>query len=373
MSTTVSPPDPQLVEGLDEPLQILAPDGTRSPNGVLDDFLGEVDETLLTDMFIDMSVIRRIDNEAVALQRQGELGLWAPLLGQEAAQVGLGRQLRDEDFIFPSYREHGLAYCRGVEPAEMLSLWRGNTFCGWDPHERRMAAGQIIIGAQTLHAAGYAMATTFAGGEEVAVACFGDGAISQGDVNEAMSFASSFTAPVVFFCQNNQYAISEPVRVQTKEPIALRPTGFGIPAMRVDGNDVLAMRAASAWATEHARSGAGPAFIEAVTYRMGAHTTTDDPKRYRDADELEYWRARCPVLRLERHLEEVGAAIETIREEAKIRADAVAKELRAAITSMTPPPPENLFEHVYTGEHAGDSGQCRRWEAFTASVAQEAQ
>lgn len=122
MSTTVSPPDPQLVEGLDEPLQILAPDGTRSPNGVLDDFLGEVDETLLTDMFIDMSVIRRIDNEAVALQRQGELGLWAPLLGQEAAQVGLGRQLRDEDFIFPSYREHGLAYCRGVEPLSLIHI-----------------------------------------------------------------------------------------------------------------------------------------------------------------------------------------------------------------------------------------------------------
>ncbi|HLS13878.1 MAG TPA: thiamine pyrophosphate-dependent enzyme [Beutenbergiaceae bacterium] len=371
MSTTMSPADPGLVQGLAKPLQVLAPDGTRHPNAALDPHLGDVDESLLTDLYIDMSVIRRLDNEAVALQRQGELGLWPPLLGQEAAQIGLGRALADTDFIFSSYREHGLAWCRGVQPAEMLSVWRGNTFSGWDPHQRHLATGQIIIGAQTLHATGYAMAASAQGGSEIAVACFGDGATSEGDVNEALVFAAAFAAPVVFFCQNNQYAISEPVSVQTKVPIALRPTGFGIPSLRVDGNDVLAVRAASALAAERARSGDGPTFIEALTYRMGPHTTSDDPSRYRDQDELDHWRQLCPLRRLERHLEHIGAPIDSIRTEAQIRADALATALREAITQMSPPDPRQLFEHVYTTEHATLTRQRGRWEAFEASLAEE--
>lgn len=371
MSTTMSPPDSSLVEGLKEPLQVLAPDGTRTANELLDPHLGDIDETVLTDLFIDMSIVRRIDTEAVALQRQGELGLWPPLLGQEGAQIGLARAINDDDFIFSSYREQALAWCRGVEPAEMLSVWRGTTFSGWDPHQRHMTTPQIIIGAQALHAAGYAMAITGAGGSEIAIACFGDGATSQGDLNEGLVFASAFNAPVVFFCQNNQYAISEPVAVQSRVPLALRPTGFGIPSLRVDGNDVLAVRAATRIAADRARSGGGPTFIEAVTYRMGPHTTSDDPTRYRDKAELEHWAARCPIARLESHLEGTGAPIESIRAEARIRSDAVAKDLRAAITTMTPPPPHTLFEQVYASEHAPLRRQRREAELLEASLAPE--
>ncbi len=372
MSTTMSPPDPSLVEGLDEPLQALDPDGVRHEHELLDPHLTDVDETVLTDLFIDMSIVRRIDEEAVALQRQGELGLWPPLLGQEAAQIGMVRVLDDQDFLFTSYREHALAWCRGVRAEEMLSVWRGTTYSGWDPFERHMATPQIIIGAQTLHAAGYAMATRFAGGGEIAVACFGDGAMSQGDTNEAMVFAAAFGAPVLFFCQNNQYAISEPVSVQTPVPIALRPTGFGIPALRVDGNDVLAVRAATKIAAAHLRAGKGPMFIEAVTYRMGPHTTSDDPKRYRDEAEVEHWAGRCPLVRLGKHLEGIGAPMDSIRAEAKIRADEVARSLRAAITTMAPPPPQALFDHVYTTEDAGLQAQRRQWEQFEASLEPEA-
>ncbi len=371
--TTMSAPAPGLVDGLAEPLQVLAPDGTRHPSEMLDDVLRDVDETLLTDLLVDMSVIRRIDQEAVALQRQGELGLWPPLLGQEAAQIGLGRALEPTDFIFSSYREHGLAWCRDVSPGELLAAWRGTAFSGWDPLERHMATPQIMIGAQTLHATGYAMATAARGGSEVAVACFGDGAMSEGDVNEAMVFAATFSAPVLFFCQNNQYAISEPVSLQTTVPLALRPTGFGIPALRVDGNDVLAVRAASLIAAERARAGGGPTFIEAVTYRMGPHTTSDDPTRYRDEAERTRWRARCPVSRLERHLELLGAPVAAIRERAAERADAVAAGLREAIGTMPVPEPQSLFEHVYTGEHAGLTRQRERWAAYAASVVEEEQ
>src|SRR5699024_4167489 len=167
-----------------------------------------------------------------------------------------------------------------------------------------MATPQVINGAQAHHAVGYAMAAQAQGEDDIAVTCFGDGALSQGDVNEALVFAAAFHVPVLFCCQNNHYAISEPVDVQATVPIALRPTGFGIPSLRVDGNDVLAVRAASLYASRHLRSGKGPMFIEAVTYRLGPHTTSDDPTRYRDERELERWRRRCPLGRVERHLEQ---------------------------------------------------------------------
>ena len=279
MLTTPSAPGHDLVAGLAQPLHVLAEDGTRHPDPILDPALDDVDEALLTELYLDMSVIRAIDEEAVALQRQGELGLWPPLHGQEAAQIGLGRALDATEFLFTSYRENGLAWCRGVSPEEMLAVWRGTALSGWDPFTHHMATPQVIIGAQAHHAVGYAMAARARGGDEIAVACFGDGALSQGDVNEALAFAASLRAPVLFFCQNNHYAISEPVAVQATVPLALRPTGFGIPALRVDGNDVLAVRAASRIAARHLREGRGPIFLEAVTYRLGPHTTSDDPTR----------------------------------------------------------------------------------------------
>jgi len=369
MSIAMPAPRSELIEGLDAPLGVLDADGSRRPNPILDDELAGVDESVLTDLFVEMSVLRRADEEAFALARQGELVLWPPLRGQEAAQVGALRGVRDDDFLFPTYREHALALLRGADAGEVMSVWRGTALSGWDPFAQRLAATQIIIGAQTLHATGYAMAARRAGGADIALAFLGDGATSEGDVSEAMVFASSFQAPVVFFCQNNQYAISEPVRVQSETALALRATGFGIPALRVDGNDVLAVLAAVRIAADRARTGGGPTFIEAVTYRMGPHTTTDDPTRYRDDAEVAAWARRDPIERLGRHLERIGAPAERIREEARIRCDAIAAQVRAGAAGAETPAPETMFDHVYVAPTRRLERQRAEHAAFLRSIA----
>ncbi|WP_270408045.1 thiamine pyrophosphate-dependent dehydrogenase E1 component subunit alpha [Brachybacterium paraconglomeratum] len=362
-------PDHVLAGALDQPLRLLAEDGTRRPDAQLDPYLRDVDQEKLVALLHDMTVIRALDDEAVALQRQGELGLWPPLRGQEAAQIGLARALPETDFFFTSYRENGIAWCRGVEPAEMLSVWRGTTLSGWDPFARHMATPQVIIGAQTHHAVGHAMATSARGKDGISVACFGDGAMSQGDVNEAMVFAASFRVPVLFFCQNNHYAISEPVALQSTVPLSHRPAGFGIPSLRVDGNDVLAVHAATRLAAERIRSGAGPLFLEAVTYRIGPHTTSDDPTRYRDEDELAAWRRRDPLLRLERHLEQLGAPVEELRAEVARRGQQAADALHAAVPQIPTPSPESLFDHVLATETAQLARQREQLAALEASLA----
>lgn len=335
----------------EELLQVLAPDGERVPEPHLDPWLQDLDggdgAAVLAGLYEDMVVIRRIDAEATALQRQGELALWPPLLGQEASQIGSGRALRQDDFVFSSYRENGVAYCRGVDLSQVLRVWRGNASSGWDPFAINMATPQIIIGAQTLHAVGYAMGIQFDGADAVAVAYFGDGATSEGDVNEAMVFAASYQAPVIFFCQNNHWAISEPVSLQSHITLAERAGGFGIPHLRVDGNDVLAVLAATRIALDRARQGGGPSFIEAVTYRMGPHTTADDPTRYRDANELEDWAAKDPIVRLERHLASRGLLDDALRQRVADKADEVAAVVRAGVIAMPEPEPMDVFKHVY--------------------------
>ncbi|MBX3194832.1 MAG: pyruvate dehydrogenase (acetyl-transferring) E1 component subunit alpha [Microbacteriaceae bacterium] len=341
-----------------DPVRLLDEHGARTASDRYDPLIADLDDHALAGLYEDMVLIRRIDAEGMALQRQGELALWPPLLGQEAAQIGLGRALRSDDFVFSSYREHGVAYCRGVAPVDLLRVWRGVSVSGWDPFEAGMASPQVIIGAQALHATGYAMGIQNdrerdpATPDSVAVACFGDGAMSEGDVNEAMVFAATYQAPVVFFCQNNQYAISEPVSLQTRVPLADRPAGFGIPSARVDGNDVLAVTAVVREALERARGGGGPGFIEAVTYRMGPHTTADDPTRYRDPAELELWSARDPIQRLRAHLESRGAFGPELEESVAARADQVAAELRAGCIAMPDPDALEVFADVYAEPHA---------------------
>jgi len=349
---------------VDDVARVLTPEGERIPDRLLDPWITDVNTGALRALHRDMSVLRRLDAEGVALQRQGQLGLWAPCAGQEATQIGIARAFRDDDFHFTSYRELGVLYARGVSPEGLVRQWRGEAPSGYDPFDVHVAPLQIIIGAQSLHAVGYAMGVQRDGGDQVAAAWFGDGATSEGDVSEALVWAASFDAPVVFVCTNNQYAISEPVGVQTRHSIATRAAGFGVPSLRVDGNDVLACLAAGRWAAHHARSGEGPAFIEAVTYRMGPHTTSDDPTRYRTADEREAWARRDPIDRVAEHLEGLGAMDDAFAAEVAVASDQAAADMRAACLAMTTAPALSVFDHVYAEPHAALAAQRGRFAAY---------
>jgi 2-oxoisovalerate dehydrogenase E1 component alpha subunit len=346
-------PEQSLTEwsGFDGLVQLISVDGQRTLGCPYWDLVADVDAAQLRDLYTDMAVVRRLDAEAMALQRQGELALWAPLLGQEAAQVGSARALRADDFVFPSYREHGVAYCRGVDPVAMLRLWRGTALSGWDPAAFGIATPAIVVGSQALHATGYALGITLDGATSAALAYFGDGATSEGDVAEALGFASSYTVPVVFFCQNNQWAISEPARLQSHASIARRGQGYGIPGIEVDGNDVLAVLAATRLALGRAYAGRGPTLIEAVTYRMGPHTTSDDPTRYRTRTEEEEWRAKDPLRRLGALLHGEGLADDGFESRVSDVAEAAAADLRRGCLSMDDPGPDALFDHVYADPH----------------------
>jgi 2-oxoisovalerate dehydrogenase E1 component alpha subunit len=331
-----------------ELIQLLTPEGERvdHPDYPLDLTTDEVKA-----LYRDLVIVRRIDTEAIALQRQGELGIWASLLGQEAAQVGSGRALSPRDMAFPTYREHGVAWCRGLDPTKLLELFRGVSHGGWDPADHNFHLYTIVIGAQTLHATGYAMGIQRDGlvGEngEAAIVYFGDGATSQGDVNEAFIWASVFNAPVVFFCQNNQWAISEPLERQSRIPLYQRASGFGFPGLQVDGNDVFACLAVTRKAMQAARDGQGPTLIEAYTYRMGAHTTTDDPTRYRLASELEAWKLKDPVERVKAYLVRTGSADAAFFEEIDAEAAQVGRHVRQACLEMPDPAPLSMFDDVY--------------------------
>ncbi|EKT81517.1 pyruvate dehydrogenase E1 component subunit alpha [Rhodococcus opacus M213] len=351
----------------DDVVQLVSETGARVDHPDYSRYVDDVDITSVRALYEDLVVVRRIDAEATALQRQGELGLWAPLLGQEAAQVGSARALRPDDFVFASYREHGVAYCRDVDPTHMLRFWRGSTHSGWNPFEYNMTTPAIIVGAQALHATGYAMGMQFDGSDGAAITYFGDGATSQGDISEAFGFAASFNAPVVFFCQNNQWAISEPVSLQSRVSIAARGRGFGVPSVRVDGNDVLAVIAVTRAALERAREGSGPTLIEAVTYRMGPHTTSDDPSRYRPAALDEEWKRKDPLDRIRALLESAGAIDDDYLAAVQQRADDTAAALRSGCLETVEPEPMSLFDNVYAEPHPLVDEERRQFAAYLDS------
>lgn len=346
--------------------RLVSTSGERLPNAELDPWVAELDAAAIAELYQDMAVIRRLDAEGTALQRQGEIGLWPPLLGQEASQIGSARALRGDDFVFATYRDMGVAWARGVRPSDLNRVWRGATASGWNPYEVNMAPLQVIIGAQTLHATGYALGIQNDGADAVALTYLGDGASSQGDVNEALIFAASYQAPVVFFCQNNHWAISEPVGLQAHRPIADRAPGFGIPSMRVDGNDVLAVLAATRLAVERARTGGGPSFIEAVTYRMGPHTTADDPRKYRDPADLEIWAPRDPLARIEALLRGLGAFTREFEQQVADAADTAAAAVRAETIAIAQPAAHELFEHIYAEPHSGLARQRAEYLRYLA-------
>jgi 2-oxoisovalerate dehydrogenase E1 component alpha subunit len=309
-----------------------------------------------------MAFTRRVDQEAVALQRQGELTAFPPLTGQEAAQVGSAYALQPQDFAFPSYRELGVAIVRGVDLVEYLRAYRGDWNGGlYDLFAHNFGPIASSVGSHALHAVGWAMGAALDGGGKAAIVYFGEGATSEGDVHEAMNFAGVFRAPVVFFVQNNQWAISVPVARQTAAPIHRKAEAYGFPGLRIDGNDVLAVHAATADALERARAGGGPTLIEALTYRLGAHSTADDPTRYRQAAEVEPWRAQDPLLRLAAQIADEDFTRQVAEEVEERVAD-----LRARLLSAPRAEPEEMFEFVYAEPPATLAAQreeLRQWRS----------
>ncbi|WJV47410.1 pyruvate dehydrogenase (acetyl-transferring) E1 component subunit alpha [Streptomyces flavofungini] len=355
--------------GEPELVQLLTPEGERVENSEYDRYVADLTPEDLRVLYRDMVLTRRFDAEAVTLQRQGELGLWPSLLGQEAAQVGSGRATRADDYVFPTYREHGVAWCKGVDPTLLLGMFRGVNNGGWDPNTNGFQLYTIVIGSQTLHATGYAMGVAKDGADSAVVAYFGDGATSQGDVAEAFTFSAVYNAPVVFFCQNNQWAISEPTEKQSRVPLYQRAQGYGFPGVRVDGNDVIACLAVTKWALERARGGEGPALIEAFTYRMGAHTTSDDPTRYRRDEEREAWEAKDPILRLRTYLEAQGHADEGFFAELEAESETLGKRVRDVVRTMPDPEPMSIFENIYADGHALVDEERAQFAAYQASFA----
>ncbi len=347
------------IDGGPDLVQLIAPDGSRVEHPEYD---LDLTQKQWRERHEAMVMVRRLDLEATALQRQGELGLWAPCQGQEAAQVGAAFATRPQDRIFPTYREHGMAYVRGVDPVAILALFRGTTLGGWDPAEHGLNLYTIVIGDQTLHAVGYAMGIQRDHTDDAVLVCFGEGASSQGDVAEAFVFAAVNDAPVVFFCQNNQWAISEPLERQSRIPLFKRAAGFGFPGVRVDGNDILAVEAVVSTALDRARTGGGPTLVEAFTYRMGAHTTSDDPTRYRTDDESRAWALKDPIARVRAHMAARGFADQAYLAGIDARADAFGEHLRQACRALPDPLPAAIFDHVYAAEHPVISAE-RAWLA----------
>ncbi|MBX3095169.1 MAG: thiamine pyrophosphate-dependent dehydrogenase E1 component subunit alpha [Cryobacterium sp.] len=339
---------------------------------------------MLRAFYRDMSLTRAFDIEATNLQRQGEMALWVPSHGQEAAQVGSARAARPQDHLFPSYREHAAAMVRGVDPVDIIRMLRGLTHGGWNPAAHgNFHIYTLVIGSHALHATGYAMGILFdnelratparkstgtksstkavnaSDDNEAVIAYFGDGATSQGDVAEAFVFAASYRTPQVFFVQNNHWAISVPVSVQSRTPLYLRGTGYGIPSVQIDGNDVLVSYAVSTKALTAARSGEGPQLIEALTYRMGAHTTSDDPTKYRSHEEHESWAKRDPITRYEKWLRSRGADDAFFAEIAAEAGD-LAADIRRRTLALQDPVSDTIFDHVYSEPHPVMSEQ-KQW------------
>ncbi|GAA4685636.1 thiamine pyrophosphate-dependent dehydrogenase E1 component subunit alpha [Frondihabitans cladoniiphilus] len=344
------------------PVQLLDASGVLQENDRTAEFLpviAALDDETLRRFHRDMVLTRRFDDEAGNLQRQGQLALWVPSHGQEAAQVGSAHATRPQDHLFPSYREHAVGMVRGIDPVDVVRLLRGVTHGGWVPEERgNFHLYTLVIGSQTLHATGYALGITLDGEyatgdpecDQAVITYFGDGATSQGDVSEALVFAASFQTPQVFFLQNNQWAISVPVATQSRTPLYLRGEGFGIPSTQIDGNDVLASYAVTLRDLDAARAGAGPRFIEAMTYRIGAHTTSDDPTKYRTDAETESWIARDPITRFEAWLRSRGEG-DAFFADVEAEACDLAEDVRKRTLALEIPDTDLIFDHVYSEPH----------------------
>jgi len=326
-----------------EPLRVLAPDGTA----VGDTDVG-LDPDELRAMLRWMRLARRLDRECIALQRQGELTVYPGFEGQEAAQIGSAMALGPDDFVFPTFRELAAALVRGVDPVQYLAYHRGTWHGGpYDPRTTRFGPICIPVATQIVHAVGYAMGLALDGARACSLAYFGDGSASEGDFHEAANLAGVFTAPTILFCQNNGWAISVPTERQTAGEIVKRAEGYGFPGVRVDGNDVLAVYRATREAAARAYAGEGPTLIEALTYRIGAHSTADDPGRYREEDEVSAARAFDPIVRFRSWLEGQGHADDGLLADWDAEIESEVLAIRDRVISQPAPPVEWMFDWTY--------------------------
>lgn len=347
-----------------EPVQLVGPDGTPTAERR---YHRDLPEETLRWLYEMMVVTRELDTEFVNLQRQGELALYTPCRGQEAAQVGAAACLRKTDWLFPQYRELGVYLVRGIPPGHVGVAWRGTWHGGLQFTTKCCAPMSVPIGTQTLHAVGAAMAAQRLDEDSVTVAFLGDGATSEGDVHEALNFAAVFTTPCVFYVQNNQWAISMPVSRQTAAPsIAHKAIGYGMPGIRVDGNDVLACYAVMAEAAARARAGDGLTLIEAVTYRLGPHTTADDPTRYRSQEEVDRWATLDPIPRYRTYLQDQGLWSQRLEEQVTARAKHVRSELRDAVFDAPDFDVDEVFTTVYAEITPGLQAQREQLRAELA-------
>ncbi|UYM06067.1 pyruvate dehydrogenase (acetyl-transferring) E1 component subunit alpha [Solicola gregarius] len=293
-------------------------------------------------------IARRLNDQASALVRQGRLAVYPSSHGQEACQVAAAQALDDDDWMFPTYRDTAAIVARGVDPVEALVLLKGDWHSGYDPYQYRVAPQATPLATQLLHAVGVAHAARLRSEPTVVLAMCGDGATSEGDFHEALNFAAVFGAPVVFFVQNNEYAISVPLARQSVAPsLAHKGVGYGVPGERVDGNDVAAVLSVLSTAVSRARSGDGPQLVEAHTYRIQAHTNADDASRYRPDDEVKPWIERDPLVRLDGYLRHAGALDDDGAAAYAEQAERLAEHIRDGVGRDVEPRPEDLFDHVY--------------------------
>lgn len=336
-------PRTQVYQAVTERLEVLGVDGSVDA-----ELMPKLTDDQVVELYRIMVKMRGYDDKALKLQRQGRMGTWPPIKGQEAVQAGVGMAMDTDDWLIPAFREHGVMLTKGIPGHLIYAYWAGDERGSCFPEGVRCFPVAVPVGSQWQHGTGVGLSLKLRGEKAAAVVFGGDGSTSEGDFHEALNCAGVYGVPTVFVIQNNQWAISVPLHRQTASAtLAQKAHAYGIPGIQVDGNDVFAVYGAACDALERARRGDGPTLIEAVTYRLGDHTTADDASRYRDDSEVEAWEARDPITRLRRYVDEAGLWNDELEKQLEDEVHAWVDQQIEALESMPPQRPEDMFEHMY--------------------------